>query len=104
MEELIQINNGAFLLDRKTAAQIADFEKQIKALKEKEDALKASLLAEMQKKNIVKLETPELDITYIASTMRESFDTKAFRAEYPSIYDEFARLSPVSASIRFKVK
>jgi predicted secreted protein len=104
MESLIQVNGGVVMLDRNTAQCIADFERQLKTLKAKEDALKAAILAEMEEKNIVKLETPELDITYIAPQTRETFDTKGFRAVHPELYDDFAKLSSVSASIRLKVK
>lgn len=104
MNELIVFQNGIALLDPETAVQIADFERQAQLIKKKEDALKAAILTEMQKKNIVKLETPELNITYVAATDRESFDSQNFRKSHPDLYDEFVRISPVKASVRLKLK
>ncbi len=99
--ELITIDG---MLSPDVSAQIADFEKQMKTLKQKEDELKKAILKEMEVRNIVKIETPELLVTYIAPTDRESFDSKRFRADFPATYDEYITMSPVKASIRIKVR
>lgn len=104
MNSLIAFENGTALLDAETAVKIADFERQAKLIKEEEDALKAAILAEMENKGIIKLETPELTITYVAPTERETFDTKNFRKSHADLYDEFCRFSPVKSSVRLKIK
>ena len=104
MNELIVFHKGTALLDAETAVQIAEFERQVKTLKDKEDALKAAILAEMENKGIVKLETPELAISYIQPTERETFDTKAFKKDEPDLYDSYVKMSPVKSSIRIKLK
>lgn len=104
MNELIKLENGTALLNHETAIQIAEFEKQMKFLKEKEDELKTAVLGEMENKGIIKLETPELDITYVAPSDREVFDSKNFRKSHPDLYDEFCRMTSVKSSIRLKVK
>lgn len=104
MNELIVFNNGIAILDPETEQAIASFERQAQLIKKKQDALKVAILEEMQRKNIVKLETPELNITYVAATTRESFDSQNFRKSYPDLYDEFCRISPVKASVRLKLK
>lgn len=83
---------------------LAHFEKEIKALKDAEEKLKAEILAAMEANGCIKLETPELNITYIAPTDRETFDSKAFRAEHPEMYDDYVKMSAVKSSIRIKVK
>lgn len=104
MADLIVVQNGLAILDPETAVAIADFERQAQLIKKKEDALKEAILKEMQGKNLLKLETPELSITYIAPTDRETFDGKAFRADNPALYDEYVKISPVKASVRLKLK
>ena len=101
--ELITLKKNIALLDAETASQIAEFERQIKAIKEQEDALKAAILAEMEQKGIIKLETGEMTITYVAPSDREIFDSKAFRKEHADLYDEYVKMSPVKSSIRIKV-
>ena len=58
----------------------------------------------MEKRNIIKLETDDLSINYIASTDRETFDSKTFRAEHEDLYNEYIKMTPVKSSIRIKVK
>lgn len=102
--EMIKVANGSPLLNLETAEKIVSFERAIKSLKEQEDSLKAVLMAEMMEKNIYKLETADLAITYIAPTTRETFDSKALRKANPDLYDEFVKITPVSGSVRMKLK
>ena len=102
--ELITIENGNALLDLEASKQIAEFERKAKEIKEASDRLKATILEEMEAKGIVKIETPDLTITYVASTDRETFDSKAFKADNPDLYDNYVKMSPVKASVRVKVK
>ena len=101
---LIKLENGIAVLDAERAVEIAFIDDKIKKLKAVLDEKKAQLLSEMESKNIYKLETPELSVTYIAPTNREQFDSKNFRKSYPDLYDEFCRFIPVNASIRLKTK
>lgn len=102
--ELIKIENETALLNPETVEKIVRFETAMKRLKEQEDILKEAILEEMEAKNIVKLDSDELAITYVATTDRETFDSKAFRSEHADLYDEYVKLTPVKASIRVKVK
>lgn len=104
MNDLIKIENGNAVLDAETSAKIAYFEQTVKGIKAKEDELKAAILKEMEAKGIIKIDTPEMAINYIASTDRERFDSKAFRKDHPDTYDEYVRISTVKPSIRIKVK
>lgn len=102
--ELIRIENETALLNIEVNRKIADFERQIKSIKEQEDELKKAILEEMENKNLFKVETDDLTINYIAPTDRETFDSKKFREENPNLYDEYIKMSPVKSSIRIKVK
>lgn len=105
MTDLINIKNGTSLLNADASNKIAEFERQIKLIKEAEDAIKEAIKAEMEAKGILKVEdeTNGMTITYIAPTHRETFDSKKFRAENPDMYDEYVKLSPVKSSIRIKL-
>jgi hypothetical protein len=102
--ELISIVNNMALLEPQTASAIAEYERTMKVLKDKEDTLKKAILAEMEAKNIVKIDTPDMTISYIAPTDRETFDSKAFRKEHADMYDDYVKFTPVKSSIRIKVK
>lgn len=102
--ELIKIENDVAVLNAETSTKIAEFERQLKAIKEKEDELKQAILNEMEENNIIKLETDDLTITYIATSDRETFDSKSFKADHQDLYDEYVKMSPVKSSIRIKVK
>ena len=102
--DLIEIKNDVAELDGETIVKIASFEKQIKLLKEQEDKIKTAILAEMEAKGIIKLESDVLSITYVAETTRETLDSKALKEELPDIYDTYIKISKVKPSIRLKVK
>lgn len=104
MNALIIQKDGTGLLSPETASNISAFEHMLKAVKEQYDELKARILQEMEENNIIKLETDKVVITYVAETTRESLDTKKLRADFPEVYDAYAKLSPVKASLRVKVK
>ena len=103
-DALVSVVNGVASLSPYASAILADFEKQAKAIKAKEDELKKRILEEMEKNGIIKIDTAELTITYVAPTTRETFDSKAFRADNPSLYDEYVKIGAVAPSVRIKVK
>ena len=102
--DLITLNNDVAILDVEVSKKIAEFERQVKEIKAKEDELKQAILAEMESKNIIKLDTDALAITYVAPTTRETLDSKALKEELPDIYDTYVKISNVKASVRLKLK
>ena len=104
MQELIEVKNGTAILRADIASKIAEFEKAFKSIEEQEKALKSMILAEMEDKGILSIDTEDLHISYVAPCDRERFDTKTFKAENPLIYDEYVTMSHVRASVRIKVK
>lgn len=104
MNELIRIDGNTAILDIEVSRGLAEFERKIKELKEKEDAIKESILAEMTAKDIKKIETDDIIITKIDATDRETFDSKRFKTDNPDLYDTYVSFSPVKASVRLKVK
>lgn len=92
------------LLNPEVSSQLAEFERMAKEIKTKQDELKQRILAEMEEHGILKIETDELTINYVAPYDKETFNSKAFRKDNPDLYDEYIKISPVAASVRMKVK
>lgn len=103
MNEIVIFEDSG-LLNPEISNKIAEFEKKIKKLKKQEDLLKQSIMVEMEAKGIVKIENDDLLISYVASTDRETFDSKKLREDNPDLYDEYIKITEVKASIRVKVK
>ena len=104
MDNLIIIEQNTALLNPEVASQLAEFERVANEIKDKQKKLKDKILAEMEERGILKIETDELTITYIAESSRETFDGKAFRKDNPDLYDEYVKIGTVSASVRMKLK
>ena len=104
MDKLIRMENENAVLMPSASAMLAEFERQVKEIEAKQKELKQRILEEMESNGILKVETDELTISYIAPTSRESFDSKAFRKDNPDLYDDYVKISQVSASVRLKVK
>ena len=104
MDKLIRVEQNNALLNPEASSKLAEFERMAKEIKAKQDELKQRILAEMEEHGILKIETDELTINYVAPTSRETFDSKAFRKDNPDLYDEYVKITDVSASVRMKVK
>ncbi len=102
MDGIIKVENGK--LAQQTVDYIIAVESQMKALKEQYDVFKAKLLNAMEQNEIVKFDSENLKINYIAETTRETFDSKQFKADMPELYNEYVKFSKVKPSIRIKVE
>ena len=102
MSDLIKIENGK--LAHQTIEYITAVETQMKALKDQYDQFKSDLLSAMEQYGIVKFESENVRINYVAETTRETFDSKQFKADMPDLYDEYVKFSKVKPSVRIKVE
>lgn len=103
MEYLVKVGEQIVLSEDTTKA-IITLENKIKELKDTEDVLRQQILKEMEEKNIIKVDNGDLAITYVAETYKETFDSKTFKKDNESLYNQYVKISPVKASIRIKVK
>ena len=103
-EALIKIDDNVAVLSPSASAMLAEFERQAKAIEDAQKELKKRILAEMELHGILKIDTDDVTITYIAPTTRETFDSKAFRKDNPSLYDEYVKIGAVAPSVRIKLK
>lgn len=104
MKELMEIKNGEAILTSEAADRIAHIERVIKDLTERYSEIKKTLLEEMERHDVIKIETEELTINRIEATTRETFDSKALRKDDPDTFDKYVRITPVKSSIRIKVR
>lgn len=102
MNSIIKFENGQLVQDAIDFIKIK--EQQIKRFKEEYEQLKADLLEAMEQNGIIKIDTPDLLINYVAPTESERFDSKLLKETSPDLYDQFVKFTPVKASIRIKVK
>jgi regulator of replication initiation timing len=104
MTDMIAMKDGTLILTKEFADKFVEFERQAAILKKQEDELKQAILEEMERRQLLKIENDDLAITYVAASNRESFDSKRFRADFPTVYDDYVRISKVSPSVRIKLK
>ena len=104
MLSVIDEKNQVGALAAETVAQVAAIKRRMKELKEKEDQLNKAIKEEMEALGLVKVENDEMTITYVAATTSLRFDSKRFKEEHPDEYDEYLMVSPVSSSIRVKLR
>ena len=104
MNDLIVMENKSPILRADVLERILEFERVAKEIKSKEDELKAGILAEMEANGIYKVDMPQLLISYVGETVRETLDSKALKEELPDIYEAFMKLSTVKPSVRIKIR
>ena len=104
--ELITLENNTYQLDNCIANDLILLEKEAKEIKKKQDEIKAAILTAMEEKNIkqIKDEVLGMTITYTAPTQKEKFNTKKFKEDNPSIYDDYIEFTDVKSSLRITIK
>ena len=73
-------------------------------LLQKDRELRDAIRVAMDATGTKKFENEQISITYIAPSIRSTFDSTRFKAEHPDTYTEYLKESKVSASVRIKVK
>lgn len=89
---------------RELITAMANLEKAKKELEKKEKDMREQLLQAMEEYGVVSIDNEAFSVMYMPSSMRETFDTKRFKADHPEMALEYTKLSDVKASLRFKVK
>ena len=102
--ELIKIENGLEVATQQLIDEALEIKLLEEKLKAKKDNLTLALLEEMESKDIKKIDTPDVVISYIAESDREVFDSKKFREDYPDLFDNYVKFSKVKPSVRIRTK
>lgn len=110
--EIEKVDLHNFIVKKEDNYQLADIitselrmiDEEKKELKRKEDAIRETLLKEMEDKGILKIADENISITYKAPTERETFRTKDFKKDLPDLYDTYVEFTPVKSSLLIKIK
>ena len=83
--------------------ELVIIKKQLDLLTEREKELKSALLTCMESNGEQKWVGDNIQISYKGSYSRESVDTKALKENEPALYEQYKKVSKVSASITYKI-
>lgn len=101
MNELLTKQNE---LVEEAGEQIIKFETAIKELQEKEKQFREALLNQMQERGVKSVKYKNLTISLTDAHVTEKFDSKAFKADYEQLYNEYVKLTDVKASVAIRIK
>ena len=104
MNDLIVKKEDNYQLSNIIISELKMIEEEEKELKEKKEKIRGILLKEMEEKNILKLESDNISITYKEPTERETFRTAKFKKDLPDLYDTYVEFTPVKSSLLIKIK
>lgn len=79
-------------------------QKKLLKLREQDNEIRGAIKKAMEDSNTKTFENDFLKITYVAPSVRKSIDTTKLKEFEPKIYDKYLRESPISSSVRIKVK
>ncbi len=112
MDDLMLINGGqelttdaaeALIAAEKEAAHAEAVAKQLKA---KRDALRGELYRAMTLVGVKKISNPDITITYVEPSRRETFDRNRMLADNPDLAEimaEYISYAPVAGGVRVKL-
>lgn len=104
MENLIKIEEGTAVLAPEAAEKIATMQNEAKKLEEALKEIKSRLFEEMKAQNVLKIDMPNLVITYVAETTTESLDSKALKKDLPEIYNEYVTEKPRAGYVKLTTR
>lgn len=76
---------------------------QIKALETVVNSYKEKIKEEMERRGILNLQIGKVKMTYVAGTIRQTFDSKAFKQDDPDLYAIYLKDTQVKPSVRITV-
>lgn len=83
---------------------IAALTVQKKAIEDQEKAMRAQLLAAMEKYGVKFFESDAVKFVYVAPTTRTTIDSAKLKKDLPDVAAKYSKTSPVSASVKITVK
>lgn len=78
--------------------------RKIKELTEQYEACKAEVLGKMAENGEKSFDTGAVLITYVAPSKRESFDSKAFKADNADLYSKYIKTSETKESLKITLR
>jgi hypothetical protein len=91
-------------VSQKELQTLEDVLMQIQALELVAEDYRAKIKAEMERRGILDLQVGRVKMTLIPGTIRQTFDTRAFRNDDPALYAIYLKNTEVKPSLRITVK
>lgn len=85
-------------------ASLCALGKRISELTEEYNAIKGEVLQKMIENNDKSFDTGNLLITVVAPTVRETFDSKKFKAEHEDLYGKYIKQSTTKESLKLTLR
>lgn len=82
---------------------IVDIETQLKSLTEQKKALQEGIMKAMVKGGVYSWKGDKITITRKTASTRKTFDKEKFEKDYPNVYDNYIKESPVAESLVIKL-
>ena len=92
------------ILFNEIEGMIIDIENQLKSLSEQKKAITEGAMKAMVQAGLYSWKGEKISITRKTATTRKSFDKEKFDKDYPNVYDQYIKESPVSESLLIKIK
>lgn len=91
-------------VSKKELQTLEDVLMQIQALELVAEDYRAKIKAEMERRGILDLQVGRVKMTLVPGTIRQTFDTRAFRNDDPALYAIYLKNTEVKPSLRITVK
>lgn len=102
METLYKTLNESLSVNSNVADDLYELEQKINSLLEEKNRIIAMIESDMIAAKLSKVESDKFTITYIAETVRNSFDSSKFKKDHPDLYEQFIKKSDVKSYYKFK--
>lgn len=83
--------------------EVANIEKAVKSLKERQDTLKQGLYALMEQNNVKSWTGSRVKITRVLPQKKKSLDSKLLKSEMPEVYEKYLKETESAGSLRITV-
>ena len=68
------------------------------------DDIRGKIKEEMERRGILNIQAGKINISYVAGTVRQTFDSKKLKEEKPEVYAAYLKDSAVKPSVRISIK
>lgn len=91
-------------VSQKDLALLEDTLFQIESLEKVADSIRSKIKDEMERRGILDLQIGKVKMTYVAGTIRQTFDSKKFKEDDPDLYAVYLKDMVVKPSVRITIK
>lgn len=103
-EIITKAKNGEIILAKDTEWLIEYYNKEIKKLEVERSKLYEKLQKEMEKNNILKIETERTSVSYVGETDVEYFNKSDFKKENRDLYNKYSSIRKKAPYLRISIK